>query len=142
MLEAASIYGRSMNGKYAGFYASLPAGLGQLITGINTAGIGVAVQTAEDEARKWRNRIPLIGDGYIYRRNQNKEWAEVQAQVIRPYVEAAGLIGQRVVHDKAVRDLKNDLNPLSTDNLVKVVAIAGGAAVAFALINSRKGVKP
>lgn len=141
-LDKAVIYGRKMLGKYGGFLSAIP-GLGEFVTGVNTGGLQVAINKADDESKKWRSKIPVFGDGYVYVQNQNGEWADVNGQVVKIYVEAAGLVGQRIVSDEAQRDLAKDLNPVAPVNLVKIALIAGAAAgVVIYLPQVLKQLKP
>lgn len=122
VLEAAVVYGKKMLAKYAGFFNVL---------GVNTNAAQIAINVADDASKKWRGKIPwLAANAYKYTKGKNREWDEVYNQVMKIYVESAGLIGQRIVKDEAVRELAHNLNPVKPTNIVKILLIGGGVAAA------------
>lgn len=128
LLEAAVIYGRKMLSRYGGFFS-----------GVDSGSLQVAINTADDASKKWRSKIPWMeSNAYHYTQGQNREWAEVNAQVMRIYVEAAGIIGQKVVINEARRELANDLNPTTANNMMKTALVIGGVVAAFMVITNGK----
>ncbi len=124
--DVASQWGKKMLAKYGGNTWHDLIG-----KPIDRKGLQDAVNTADNQFQYWLNKAPLpfIGKpAYVYEQGKNKEWQEVYNQVMRVYIEAAGLIGQRIVLNEAQRELAHDLNPVAPQNLLKIVLIAGGIA--------------
>jgi hypothetical protein len=121
-LGNAAGFGERMRAKYGGRLIDFARLLG---VGVNTSGLDAAINAALDAARFWMRQKPLVGKGYVYKKGANKEWQQVRDQVIRVYVEAAGIAAQQVVNNQAERELRADLNPASAANLTKIIVIAG-----------------
>lgn len=137
MLDKAAEWGRKQKAKFGGGFAELVLSL--IGRPVNTTGLQVAINKAEEEANKWRSKIPFFGTPYVYHKGANKEWDEVNKQVITIYTETGGLIGERVTLNQAKRELKQDLNPVAPVNIGKIIAIAAAVGIGGSLLFSRKG---
>lgn len=121
LLANAAVYGDVQIKKFGGGFSDWL--LGFIGRPINTHPLELAVAKAEAESKVWKKRADG-GQAYVFTKGANKEWGEVNKQVMTVYTEVGGLIGERVTLDAAKDELKTDLNPTSPMNIVKIVGIA------------------
>lgn len=132
VLTSTAAYGRKQLDRFKG-------GLSDWLLGfvgrpINTRGLELAVTAAETAAKGWQKRA-ANGETYAFQQGKNKEWQEVNKQVMTVYIEVGGLIGERVTLDAAKQDLKQDLKDNASDTLTYLMW--GGAVVgAIVVVNS------
>jgi hypothetical protein len=120
LLATAAEYGKVQIKKFKGGLSDWL--LGFIGRPINTHPLELAVAKAESEAKVWKGRADG-GQTYVFNQGANKEWGEVNKQVMTVYTEVGGLIGERVTLDAAKEELKTDLNPTSPMNIAKIVGI-------------------
>lgn len=99
-----------------------------------TRGLDIAISNAEKTIDFWHPRATQM---YVFKRNQNKEWQDTYNQVMRIYVEVAGLTAETNKLQEAKETFKEDVNPTTPTNLLKIALIGGAAYFGFRLIKGK-----